>query len=111
MFLTKINPMQLEKKDLTFDRLFDLNPHQLGELIRVPKLGKPLYKAIHQFPKLDLSARVQPITRSMLKIDLTITPDFQFDEAVSSSVCFVFVFVSFFFSSFFFLKLTFFLFS
>lgn len=29
---------------------------------------------------MDLSASVQPITRSLLRVDLTITPDFTFDE-------------------------------
>ena len=37
----------------------------------------PARSLIHQFPRLELSAHVQPITRSVLKVDLTITPDFQ----------------------------------
>lgn len=37
---------------------------------------------MHQFPKLELQAHVQPITRSLLRIELTITPDFQWDEKV-----------------------------
>lgn len=38
----------LDKKNLSFDRLYDLDAHQLGELIRVPKMGKPIYKFIRQ---------------------------------------------------------------
>jgi hypothetical protein len=38
----------LDKKNLTFDRLYDLDAHQLGEMIRLPKMGKPLYKFIRQ---------------------------------------------------------------
>ena len=34
---------------------------------------------IHMFPKLELVSHVQPITRSVLKIDLTITPDFKWN--------------------------------
>lgn len=34
---------------------------------------------MHQFPRLELAAHVQPITRTVLKVDLTITPDFQWD--------------------------------
>lgn len=37
----------------------------------------PPCRLIHQFPRLELSAHVQPITRSLLKVDLTVTPDFQ----------------------------------
>ncbi len=40
------------------------------------------HKYVHMFPRLELSAHVQPITRSVLKIDLTITPDFQWDDKV-----------------------------
>lgn len=55
-----------------------------GELIRMPKMGKTIHKYVHLFPKLELSVHLQPITRSTLKVELTITPDFQWDEKVSS---------------------------
>ena len=45
-------------------------------------MGRTLHRLIHQFPRLELAAHVQPITRSLLKVDLTITPDFQWDEKV-----------------------------
>jgi len=44
---------RLEKKDIPFERLYDLNPQELGELVRVPKVGKPLHKVIHTFPKVN----------------------------------------------------------
>lgn len=31
---------------------------------------------------MELTAHVQPITRSVLRVELTITPDFQFDEKI-----------------------------
>ena len=43
----------IDKKNLPFDRLYDLDAHQLGELVRVPKMGKPLYKFIRQVTKLN----------------------------------------------------------
>jgi len=70
---------KLERKDFPFERLYDLNSQEIGELIRYPAQGKPIYKLIHKFPRLDLSATVQPITRSMLRVDLTISPDFEWD--------------------------------
>ena len=38
----------IDKKNLSFDHLYDLDAHQLGELGRVLKMGKPLYKFIRQ---------------------------------------------------------------
>lgn len=73
---------KLEKKGFPFERLFDLGPNEIGELLRLPKMGKLIHKYIHMFPKLELSAHIQPITRSTLKLKLSIQPDFQWDERV-----------------------------
>ncbi|CAA7040048.1 unnamed protein product [Microthlaspi erraticum] len=78
--------MKLEKKDLVWERYYDLSAQELGELIRSPKMGRPLHKFIHQFPKVTLAAHVQPITRTVLRVDLTITPDFLWDEKVHKYV-------------------------
>ncbi|KAK6736456.1 hypothetical protein RB195_019253 [Necator americanus] len=75
----------IDKRNYSFERLYDLDQHQLGELIRMPKMGKPLYKFIRQFPKLEMTTLIQPITRTTLRIELTITPDFQWDEKVHGS--------------------------
>ncbi|KAK4376103.1 hypothetical protein RND71_006780 [Anisodus tanguticus] len=78
--------MKLEKKDLAWERYYDLSSQELGELIRFPKMGRTLHKFIHQFPKLNLTAHVQPITRSVLRVELTITPDFQWEDKVHGFV-------------------------
>jgi hypothetical protein len=44
------------------------------------------HKFVHQFPRLELAAHVQPLTRSLLRIDLTISPDFAWDDKVHSAV-------------------------
>lgn len=51
----------------------------------MPKMGKTIHKYVHLFPKLELSVHLQPITRSTLKVELTIAPDFQWDEKVSGT--------------------------
>jgi pre-mRNA-splicing helicase BRR2 len=78
--------MKVERKDLPWERWADLSSQEVGELIRLPKMGKPLHKLIHQFPRLELAATVQPITRSVLRVDLTVTPDFQWDDKVHGFV-------------------------
>ncbi|XP_028391652.1 U5 small nuclear ribonucleoprotein 200 kDa helicase-like [Dendronephthya gigantea] len=85
---TKI-PMEvikkIEKKDFPWERFYDLGTKEIGELIHMPKMGKTLHKFIHQLPKLELATHIQPITRSTLSVELTITPDFQWDEKVHGS--------------------------
>ena len=73
---------KIEKKNFPWERLYDLGPNEIGELIRAPKLGRSVHKFVHQFPKLDLVSHIQPITRSTLRMELTLTPDFQWDEKV-----------------------------
>ena len=74
--------VQLEKKEISWERFVDLSPSDLGELVRAPKLGKQIHRLIHSVPRVELAAHVQPITRSLLRVDLTVTPDFAFDVKV-----------------------------
>eukprot|EP01135_Chromosphaera_perkinsii_P009183 Nk52_evm18s1671 gene=Nk52_evmTU18s1671 len=73
---------KLEKKDFPWERYFDLTASELGELVRVPKFGKVLFNFVHQLPKLDIVAHVQPITRSSIRVEVSITPDFVWDKSI-----------------------------
>jgi hypothetical protein len=57
-----------------------MRPAQLGELINAPSLGKVVKKMINQIPRLQLEASIQPLTRGLLRMDLILTPDFQWDQ-------------------------------
>ena len=70
---------RLEKKDLAWERYYDLSAVELGELVRMPKMGKPQHRYVHLLPKLDLAASVQPITRSVLRVRLPAGPGASWD--------------------------------
>ena len=74
--------MKVERKELPWERWYDLSALEIGELIRFPKMGKTLYRLIHQFPRVDLGAHVQPITRTLLRVEVVVTPNFQWDEKI-----------------------------
>jgi len=86
---------KLERKsDIEWSRYVDLTATDLGELVGVPKMGRVLHKLVHQFPRLELSAaQIQPITRSLLRIDLTLAPAFKFDVNLHGYVQLFHVFV------------------
>ncbi|GBG33653.1 Activating signal cointegrator 1 complex subunit 3-like [Hondaea fermentalgiana] len=93
---------RIERRGLSVDQLWDLSPQELAELISVGpaagasssvKQGRDLHRVIHCFPKMNLSAVVQPITRSTLSIELTLTPDFNFDENLYGEVLLFYVIV------------------
>eukprot|EP01035_Chromulina_nebulosa_P017991 gene17991-23628_t len=72
---------KLEKNsDLNWLQYFDLRAQDFGEMVKIPKMGKTLLKFVHMFPKLSIAAQFLPITRSLLKVELIITPNFQFDS-------------------------------
>ncbi|KAJ1680235.1 Pre-mRNA splicing [Spiromyces aspiralis] len=71
---------RVERRNMPWERCLDLEPHELGEWIGAPKAGKLLHKYIHSVPRLDVRAHVLPLTRSLLKIELTLTPDFMWDS-------------------------------
>ncbi|KAH9047169.1 putative RNA helicase [Lactarius hengduanensis] len=74
-----------EGKQFPWYRYFDLTPPEIGELLGIPNAGRLVHRLVHNFPKLQLQAQVQPITRTLLRIDLSIVPDFRWDEKVHGS--------------------------
>jgi pre-mRNA-splicing helicase BRR2 len=85
-FLPKEVVKRIEGKDMDWEHLFDLEPYALGDLVRFQKMGKHLHRGIHSLPRLALEGHVQPITRSVLRVELTITPDFRFDPKIHGNV-------------------------
>ncbi|KXN92593.1 Pre-mRNA-splicing factor brr2, partial [Leucoagaricus sp. SymC.cos] len=71
-----------EGKQFPWYRYFDLTLPEIGELIGIQNAGKLVHLLVHGFPKFQLQARAQPITRSLLRVDLSIIPDFHRDEKI-----------------------------
>jgi len=68
-----------ERMDVPWSSYFDLDPPRMGELLGMPKAGKTVCALVSKFPRVEIQGNVQPMTRSMLRIELTITPNFQWD--------------------------------
>eukprot|EP00172_Hildenbrandia_rubra_P001427 Plantae.Rhodophyta-Hildenbrandia_rubra.ctg19755.p1 GENE.Plantae.Rhodophyta-Hildenbrandia_rubra.ctg19755~~Plantae.Rhodophyta-Hildenbrandia_rubra.ctg19755.p1 ORF type:complete len:1383 (+),score=291.93 Plantae.Rhodophyta-Hildenbrandia_rubra.ctg19755:620-4768(+) len=73
---------KIERKDVEFERYFDLTPGEIGELVRDVKTGKTVYRLIHYLPHVEMRPKVQPLTRSSLHLNVSITPDFRFDRRI-----------------------------
>ena len=71
-----------ERIDVPWSSYFDLDPPRMGELLGMPKAGRQVCALVQKFPRLDVQAQVQPMTRSTLRVELTITPTFEWDEAI-----------------------------
>lgn len=73
---------RLERKDFPWSRLFDLNPQELGELVRVPRLGKAINRLLAAFPRFEITCAVVPLTGSLIRLDVTLVPIFEWDITV-----------------------------
>ena len=74
-----------ERIDVPWPNYFDLDPPRMGELLGIPRAGKTVCSLVQKFPRLDVQAQVQPMTRSMLRVELTITPSFEWDDSLHGS--------------------------
>ncbi len=64
----------------------DMDSAEIGQLLNHPKMGKIVKRFVDEFPTLEILANVQPITRRVLRIQLTITAPFQWNDRIHSSV-------------------------
>jgi pre-mRNA-splicing helicase BRR2 len=71
-----------ERIDVPWANYFDLDPPRMGELLGLPRSGRTVCNLVSKFPRLEVQAQVQPMTRSMLRVELTITPKFEWDDEV-----------------------------
>lgn len=73
---------KLEGRKLTVDRLKDMDSKEIGHMVHHVRMGPIIKKCVNQIPALDLDATIQPITRTVLRVRLSINPIFQWDDKV-----------------------------
>ncbi|KAL2358149.1 DEAD/DEAH box helicase domain-containing protein [Cryomyces antarcticus] len=74
--------MKAERIEVPWTSYFDLDPPRMGELLGMPKAGRMVCNLVEKFPRLEINAQVQPMTRSMLRVELIITPNFEWDDSI-----------------------------
>eukprot|EP01018_Ginkgo_biloba_P014054 Gb_18049 [translate_table: standard] len=67
---------KLEERNVDLDSLYELEEKDIGALIRYNPGGKMIKQCLASFPFIQLSANISPITRTVLQVELVITPDF-----------------------------------
>ena len=81
---------RLEKKLVPWSELCAMEPTSLGELVKGPKLGKLLHRVVHQIPRIVPIAYIQPISRTCVNVEITVSADFAF-ETTSPEPFWVFI--------------------
>ncbi|KAI8920167.1 Sec63 Brl domain-containing protein [Powellomyces hirtus] len=73
-------------RQLTMEDLREMDGTEVGQLIRHQKMGPVVIRCAEQFPSLILDATIAPITRTVLRITLSITPDFVWNDRVHGTM-------------------------
>ncbi|KAJ2954701.1 hypothetical protein O0L34_g3002 [Tuta absoluta] len=74
----------IENPMLRADQIRDMDWQELGDLIRNPKAARHLKMRADEFPLVDMDATIHPITRTVLRIRLTIVPNFKWNDKYHS---------------------------
>jgi len=77
---------RLEERKLTLERLVDMEPIEVSGILRQNRSGLLIQQYVGQFPYLDVQAAVQPITRTILRVTLTIRAQFEWSDRVHGTV-------------------------
>lgn len=54
-----------------------------GHMLHHVNIGLKVKQCVHQIPAILMEAAIQPITRTVLRVRLTITPDFRWSDQVT----------------------------
>ncbi|KAI9005728.1 Sec63 Brl domain-containing protein [Hyaloraphidium curvatum] len=77
-----ITKLEEKPQGSQLEALRDMDTAELGAWIRHKKYAGTLKRMVSEFPRLDLEVSVAPITRTVLRISLDVTPDFLWNDRV-----------------------------
>lgn len=73
---------KIEQRNLTVERLREMDVREIGDFLRNHKTASLIKKCCDEFPALDMESNLQPITRTVLRIRLSIYPQFKWNDHV-----------------------------
>uniref|UniRef100_A0A672FSE4 Activating signal cointegrator 1 complex subunit 3 n=1 Tax=Salarias fasciatus TaxID=181472 RepID=A0A672FSE4_SALFA len=77
---------RLEEKKLSVDKLREMRKDEIGHMLHHVNVGLTVKQCVHQIPSISMEAGIQPITRTVLRVRLVVTPDFRWSDQVHGSV-------------------------
>uniref|UniRef100_A0A665WR59 Activating signal cointegrator 1 complex subunit 3 n=1 Tax=Echeneis naucrates TaxID=173247 RepID=A0A665WR59_ECHNA len=77
---------RLEEKKLSLDKLKEMRKDEIGHMLHHVNIGLTVKQCVHQIPSITMEASIQPITRTVLRVRLLVTPDFRWNDQVHGSV-------------------------
>lgn len=73
---------KIETSGLSVMALRDMDAREIGDILRNQRSGSMIARCAEEFPMLDIDASLQPITRTVLRIRITIVGNFRWNDRV-----------------------------
>ncbi|KAK9503226.1 hypothetical protein O3M35_011843 [Rhynocoris fuscipes] len=73
---------KIEQRDLSVETLREMDSKEIGIILKHSKMGITVKRCAFEFPLVELSATLHPITRTVLRIKLTVSPNFNWNDKV-----------------------------
>jgi len=64
------------------DRLREMDSREIGQFIHHMRAGADVKKAAWEIPLVDIEATIQPITRTVLRVRISVTPNFKWNDRI-----------------------------
>ena len=75
-----------ENSHLPFVTYFKLNAEELAEAVNLKGNSRRAYELLQQFPKLKLSYYAQPLSHNLLRVQVEILPDWDWNSSIHGNV-------------------------
>lgn len=83
----------LRASNQLMETLRDFLAAELGDLVHNVGAGKTLYKMVGRFPYIDIDAEIFPITTQVVRMQVSLDPDFVWDDQFHGKAQYFWVFV------------------
>ena len=77
--------MKIEDLKLSLYKLRELSASDIGHMLRHPKMGERVKEAVNTLPNVEITASIQPITRTVLRVTFVIEHCFTWNSKVHGS--------------------------
>ena len=85
MNLSREMMRKLDSKKLSLSQLKDMDAGEVGAILRHPSAGAKVLRILNAFPDISLDAVIQPITRTVLRVSLTVEMRFDWVNSLHGS--------------------------
>lgn len=83
----------LESKDVQISDLREMEVGEIGELVHNRKAGPLIARYLDRFPTLHIESEIAPLTKSVLKIRISLEPEFLWDYKIHGNAEFFWIWV------------------